>query len=69
MLSRAFTAASKSSATGAAGMALWARPFVGQTRFASKQAFAGSKGREMPAARPRATAPVDGLDATLTIRV
>lgn len=69
MLSRFFFAASKSSATGAAGMAYRLRPFVGQARFASKQAHDGSRGREMPVHRARATAPVEGLDATFTIRV
>lgn len=72
MFSRVFIAATKSSAPGAAGMAMAARsrPF-GQLRFASKTALAGSKGREMPAPnqRARATAPVENLDATLTIRV
>lgn len=69
MFSRVFTAASKSSATGAAGMAFRLRPAAGQVRYLSKQAFDGSKGRAMPSARPRATAPVDNLDATFTIRV
>lgn len=70
MFSRVFVAATKSSAPGAAGMAFRCRPFAGQARFASKQAFAaGSKGREMPNQRSRATAPVENLDATLTIRV
>lgn len=69
MFSRVFAAASKSSATGAAGMASRLRPMAGQARYSSKQAFDGSKGRAMPSARPRATAPVDNLDATFTIRV
>ncbi|POS80716.1 carbamoyl-phosphate synthase [Diaporthe helianthi] len=68
MFSRVFTAASKSSATGAAGMASRLRPTASQARYLSKQAFDGSKGRAMPASRPRATAPVANLDATLTIR-
>ncbi|KAG6366853.1 hypothetical protein INS49_001034 [Diaporthe citri] len=68
MFSRVFAAASKSSATGAAGMAFRLRPMAGQARYLSKQAFDGSKGRAMPSARPRATAPVDNLDATFTIR-
>lgn len=69
MFSRVFVAASKSSATGAAGMASRFRPLAGQARFVSKQAFDGSKGRAMPVQRSRATAPVDNLDATFTIRV
>lgn len=69
MFSRVLVAASKPSATGAAGMASRFRPFAGQARFASKQAFGGSQGRAMPVQRSRATAPVDNLDATLTIRV
>lgn len=68
MFSRVFAAASKSSATGAAGMASRLRPMTGQARYLSKQAFDGSKGRAMPSVRPRATAPVDNLDATFTIR-
>ncbi len=40
-----------------------------QTRFLSKQANQGSKGRSMPETVSRATAPVANLDATLTIRV
>lgn len=68
MSSRVFAAAFKSSATGAAGMAPRFRPLAGQARFVSKQAFDGSKGRAMPAPRTRATAPVDNLDATFTIR-
>lgn len=68
MFSRVAANATKSSATGAAGMALRFRPFAGQARFASKQAV-GSQGRAMPVHRSRATAPVDNLDATLTIRV
>ncbi|KUI54927.1 Carbamoyl-phosphate synthase arginine-specific small chain [Cytospora mali] len=68
MFSRVFVAASKSSATGAVGMASRFRPLAGQVRFASKQAFDGSKGRAMPVPKTRATAPVDNLDATFTIR-
>lgn len=68
MFSRVFVAASKSSATGAAGMASRLCPMAGQARYLSKQAFDGSKGRAMPSPRLRATAPVDNLDATLTIR-
>lgn len=68
MFSRVFTAASKSSATGAAGMASRLRPMAGQARHLSKQTLDGSKGRAMPSSRPRATAPVDNLDATFTIR-
>ncbi|ROW14518.1 hypothetical protein VPNG_03135 [Cytospora leucostoma] len=68
MFSRVFAAATKSSATGAVGMASRFRPLAGQARFASKQAFDGSKGRAMPVQRLRATAPVDNLDATFTIR-
>ncbi len=40
-----------------------------QTRFLSKQAMHGSKGRIMPETISRATAPVANTDATLTIRV
>lgn len=40
-----------------------------QTRFASKAFAGGSGGRAMPAQQTRATAPVNNLDATLTIRV
>lgn len=69
MFSRIFAVASKSSATGAAGMASRLRPMAGQARYLSKQAFDGSKGRAMPSSRLRATAPVDNLDATFTIRV
>ncbi|KYK59583.1 Carbamoyl-phosphate synthase [Drechmeria coniospora] len=39
-----------------------------QARFMSKQSTAGSTGREMPRQRVWATAPVDSLPATLTIR-
>ncbi|KAH6996531.1 carbamoyl-phosphate synthase [Ilyonectria sp. MPI-CAGE-AT-0026] len=40
-----------------------------QVRYLSEQALAGgSKGRNMPFSTPRATAPVDSLPATLTIR-
>lgn len=69
MFSRVFITATKSSATGAVGKAPRIRPFAAQARFLSKQAFDGSKGRAMPLHRPRATAPVDNLDATFTIRV
>ncbi|KAL1879779.1 Multifunctional pyrimidine synthesis protein CAD [Diaporthe australafricana] len=68
MFSRVFAAASKPSAAGAAGMASRLRPMAGQARYLSKQAYDGSKGRAMPLHRPRATAPVDNLDATFTIR-
>lgn len=69
MFSRVLITATKSSATGAVGMTPRIRPFAAQTRFLSKQASDGIKGRAMPLHRPRATAPVDNLDATLTIRV
>ncbi|KAJ0115366.1 hypothetical protein N8I77_000734 [Diaporthe amygdali] len=68
MFSRVFATASKSSAAGAAGMASRLRPMPCQARYLSKQAYDGSKGRAMPLHRPRATAPVDNLDATFTIR-
>lgn len=69
MFSRILVTATKSSATGAVGMAPRIRPYAAQTRFLSKQASDGIKGRAMPLHRPRATAPVDNLDATFTIRV
>jgi hypothetical protein len=68
MFSRLAVQLAKPAAGGAAGLSTR----VGaQSRFVSKQAFAGgSKGRKMPVGAPRATEPVlGGLDATLTIRV
>lgn len=66
MFSRLAVRTYKPSALGAAGLS---SRLAAQARFQSQKAAIGSKGRTMPAYNTRATAPVNNMDATLTIRV
>lgn len=68
MFSRFAVTAAKPTAIGAFRVTARLSPLASQVRFVSSHVLDGSKGRKMPVQRSRATAPVNNLDATFTIR-